>query len=67
MELEWGVESVHTFLVNPKHCEKPIKIVFFHFLKVPNELGKVTKFGSSKPLFSWRNIYLKKVQADLVP
>ena len=28
---------------------------FFAFLKVHNELGKVTKFGTSKPLFSWRN------------
>ena len=37
---------------------------FFDFLKVHNELGKVTKFWTSRPLFSWRNSHLKKVRAD---
>ena len=37
---------------------------FFAFLKVHNELGKVTKSGTSKPLFSWRNCHQKKVWAD---
>ena len=36
----------------------------FYFLKVHNELGKVTKFWNSRPLFSWRNSHLKKVRAD---
>ena len=36
----------------------------FLFLKVHNELGKVTKFGTSKTLFSWRNGPLKIVWAD---
>ena len=40
------------------------QIFFFDFLKVHNELEKVTKFWTSRPLFSWRNIHLKKVQAD---
>ena len=39
----------------------------FAFLKVHNELGKVTKFGTSRPLFSWRNERLKKVRADSAP
>ena len=34
--------------------------IFFAFLKVHNELGKVTNFGTSKPLFSWKNSHLKK-------
>ena len=37
------------------------------FLKVHNELGKVTKFWASRPLFSWRNSHLKKVRADSAP
>ena len=40
---------------------------FFDFLKVHNELGKVTKFWTSRPLFSWRNSHLKKVQAPPCP
>ena len=40
---------------------------FFDFLKVHNELGKVTNFGTSRPLFSWRNGQLKKVWADSAP
>ena len=40
---------------------------FFYFLKVHNELGKVTKFWTSRPLFSWRNSHLKKVRADSSP
>ena len=50
--------------VTQKHCEKPN---FFDFLKVYNELGKVTKFWTSRPLFSWRNSHLKKVRADSAP
>ena len=34
------------------------------FLKVYNELGKVTKSETSSTTFSWRNWHLKKVQAD---
>ena len=45
-------------------CEKPI---FCDFLKVHNELGKVTKFGTSITLFSWRNEHLKIVWADSAP
>jgi len=41
--------------------------VFFDFLKVHNELGKFTKFWTSRPLFSWRNSHLKKVRADSAP
>ena len=36
------------------------KKFLFDFLKIHNELGKVTKFGTSRPLFSWRNSHLKK-------
>ena len=36
---------------------------FGDFLKVYNELGKVKKFRTSRPLFSWRNSCLKKVRA----
>ena len=43
------------------------KKFFFDFLKVHNELGKVTKFWTSRPLFSWRNSHLKKVRADSAP
>ena len=37
------------------------------FLDVHNELGNVPKFGTSRPLFLWRNGWLKKVQADSAP
>ena len=37
------------------------------FLKVNDELGKVKKFPTSRPLFSWRNRLLKKVQAHCAP
>ena len=40
---------------------------FFDFLKVYNELGKVKKFWTSRPLFSWRNSRLKKVRAHCAP
>ena len=43
------------------------KKFFFDFLKVYNELGKVTKFWTSRPLFSWRNSHLKKVWANSAP
>ena len=33
------------------------------FLKVYNEFGKIKKFRTSRPFFSWRNSLLKKVQA----
>ena len=36
-------------------------------MKVHNEFGKVTLFGSSLPFFSWRNGHLKKVHADSAP
>ena len=51
---------------SPQNTVKTKKF-FFAFLKVHNELGKVTKFGTSKPLFSWRNCHLKKVRADSAP
>ena len=44
-----------------------MKKIVFDFLKVHNELGKVTKFWTSRPLFSWRNSHLKKVRADSAP
>ena len=53
-------------LDHPKTLWKTKKI-FFAFLKVHNELGKVTKFGTSRPLFSWRNSHLKKGRADSAP
>ena len=43
------------------------KSFFFDFLKVHNELGKVTKFETSKHLFSWRNSHLEKVRAQSAP
>ena len=51
---------------SPQNTVKNQKI-FFDFLKVHNELGKVTKFWTSRPLFSWRNSHLKKVRADSAP
>ena len=47
--------------------EQRLIIIIFDFLKVHNELGKVKKFWTSRPLFSWRNSHLKKVQADSAP
>ena len=42
---------------SPQNTVKnPPKI--FEFLKVHNELGKVTKFWTSRPLSSWRNSHL---------
>ena len=41
----------------PKHSEKPF---FFWFFEC-NELRKFTKFGTSRPIFSWRNSCLKKM------
>ena len=51
---------------SPQNTVKKQKNVF-DFLKVHKELGKVTKFWTSRPLFSWRNSHLKKVQAESVP
>ena len=56
-----GVEELTLDFGRPnltKHDEKS---------KKNNELGKVTKYGTSRPLFSWRNGCLKKVWADLAP
>ena len=53
-------------LDHPKTLWKTKKF-FFDFLKVHNELGKVTKFGGSRTHFSWRNGRLKKVLADSTP
>ena len=50
MLLEWG---------EAEHSRSP-----FLFLKVHNKLGKVTKFGTSRHIFTWRNGRLKKVRAD---
>ena len=41
--------------------------IFFDILEAHNELGKFTKFGTSRPIFSWRNGWLKKVRADSAP
>ena len=54
----------------PTPSSSPQNIVknhFFDFLKVYNELGKVNKFRTSSPLFSWRNSRLKKVWAHCAP
>ena len=53
-------------LDHPKTLWKTKKNLF-DFLKVHNELGKVTKYWTSRPLFSWRNGRLKKVRADSAP
>ena len=47
--------------------EQRLIIIIFDFLKVHNELGKVKKFWTSRPLFSWRNGLLKKVWAHCAP
>ena len=51
---------------SPQNTVKNQKF-FFDFRKVHNELGKVTKFGTSRTLFSWRNGLLKIVRADSSP
>ena len=67
MLLESGVGWISPHLLDhPKTLWKTKKILF-DFLKVHNELGKVTKFWTSKPLFSRRNGRLKKVRADSAP
>ena len=65
LECGGGWISPH-LLDHPKTLWKTKKILF-DFLKVHNELGKVTKFWTSKPLFSRRNGRLKKVRADSAP
>ena len=42
------------------------KNIFFDFLKVYDELGKVKKFWTSRTLFSWRNSLLKN-SGQIVP
>ena len=51
----------------PDVVPKPSQTKTFYFPKVHNELGKVTEFGTSRPLFSKRNGRLKKVQSDSAP
>ena len=53
-------------------CRSPQNTVknpnfFLAFLKIHNELGKVTKFGTSRPLFHGEIAIGKKVQADSAP
>ena len=52
---------------SPQNTVKNQKDFLLAFLKVLNKLGKDTKFGTSRPLFSWKNVCLKKVQADSAP
>ena len=52
-------------LIGPTPSRKP-KITF-DFLKVHNEFGKVTQFGTSKPPCSWRNSNPKEVQVQSTP
>ena len=47
--------------------QNTVKNPFFDFLKVYNELGKVKKFLTSRPLFSWIYNRLKKVWAHCAP
>ena len=51
---------------SPQNTVKNQKF-FFDFPNVHNEIGKVTKFGPSRTLFSWRNGCLKIVWADSAP
>ena len=62
MLLEYGGLNQPAPSISPQNTVK--KQFFFDFLEVHKELGKVTKFGTSKTLFSWRNSNLKKMQAD---
>ena len=48
-------------------CGGCSSIIFFDFLIVHNEIGKVMKFRTPRPLFSWREGHLKKARADSVP
>ena len=48
-------------LKKPATFRSPRITVKNHFLKVCKELGKVTEFGTSRPLYSWRNGHMKKV------
>ena len=48
MELEWGgVDCAQIFCITLKHCEKT-NYFFFDFLRVHNEVRKVTKIGIYK-------------------
>lgn len=51
----------------PSPPSMEFSIIDFFFEPFPNELGKVTTFWTSRPLFSWRNSHLKKVRADSAP
>ena len=67
MLLESGGSWISPHLLDHPKTQWKTKNFFFDFLKVHNKLGKVTKFWTSEPLFSWRNSDLKKVQADSAP
>ena len=62
----WGGTMCPHLLDHPKALQKT-KNFLFDFLKVYYELGKVTKFRTSRPLFSWRKSHRKKVRADSAP
>ena len=66
MLLEWG-GGLKEHAPSSISSQNTVKTYFFDFLKVHNELGKVTKFWTSRPLFSWRNSHLKKGWADSAP
>ena len=61
LECSGGLNQ-HTLSGSPKTLKIPPKI-----LKVHNELGKFTEFGTSRHLFSWRNGRSRKVWADSAP
>ena len=69
--IEWGswllLESRGGW-ISPHHPDHPKTLQNPKFFpNVHNELGKVTKFGTSRPHFSWRNSHLEKVQAQSTP
>ena len=59
------LESRGGGLNQPAPSRSPQNNFFFDFLKVHNELGKVKKFWTFRPIFAGRN--LKKVWAQCAP
>ena len=68
----WGILNVACVGVGRSILPAPSRpsrntVNYFDFLKVHNKLGKVKKFWTNRPLFSWRNSRLELVRAQSTP